>query len=314
MSAPAAAATVTSFRQTLPAVLRASRRATQGCLLFADVTAVLLARYLGTGIWSLVNASIGTDNEFDLWISLPLFLFVYAAFGLYSASGRGAVEELRRIVLGASLVSLVLTAAAFLSKAEGVYSRGVFLCSGLLVAMLVPLHRAAMRGLFADKPWWGVPVVILGAGKTARMVIADLRAHPTIGMKPVACLDDDIGKMGECTGVPVVGPLSLAPDLARRLGIHHAIIAMPGVDGHALVSILERWGSSFRSVIVIPNLFGMATLWISIREMGGVLGLEIRQNLLVPFNRWLKRGMDFVLAVLLGLAALPFLGLRSEEH
>jgi Undecaprenyl-phosphate galactose phosphotransferase WbaP len=262
---------------------------------------------LGARLWSLVNASVGTDNEFDVWMSLALFLLVYAAFGLYSASGLGAVEELRRIVLGAALVSLVLTAAAFLSKADGVYSRGVFLSSGLLMALLAPLHRAAVRRCFANRAWWGVPVLILGAGKTARALISDLRASPAIGMKPVACLDDDIRKMGECAGVPVSGPLSLAPDLARHLGIRHAIIAMPGVDAHKLVSVLERWGASFSSVIVIPNLFGMATLWVSIREMGGVLGLEIRQNLLVPFNRCLKRGMDFGLALLLGFAALPML-------
>src|SRR5712671_6644927 len=100
-----------------------------------------------------------------------LCLLVYASIGLYSASGLGAVEELRRIVLGAALVSLVLTAAAFLSKAGGGYSRGVFLCSGILMALLAPLHRAAMRRCFADKAWWGVPVVILGAGQTARALI-----------------------------------------------------------------------------------------------------------------------------------------------
>jgi len=310
MSAPAAA-TAVSIPQRLLVVLHASPAATRLCLLAADIAAVLLARFLGASLWSLVNASIGIDNEFDLWMSLWLFLLVYAAFGLYSASGLGAVEELRRIVLGAALVSLVLTAAAFLSKAEGVYSRGVFLCSGLLVALLAPLHRAALRRLFADKSWWGVPVLILGAGKTARALIADFRAWPAIGMKPVACLDDDLGKMGECAGVPVAGPLSLAPELARSLGIRHAIVAMPGIEAHRLVSILERWGGSFSNVIVVPNLFGMATLWVSIREMGGLLGLEVRQNLLIPFNRWLKRTMDFGLAVLLGIAAMPVLAVAA---
>jgi FlaA1/EpsC-like NDP-sugar epimerase len=141
-----------------------------------------------------------------------------------------------------------LTASAFLSKTEGVYSRGVFLCSGALVALIAPLHRAALRRLFAGKPWRGVPVLILGAGKTARALIADLRTRPSAGLKPVACLDDDIRKLGQCAGVPVAGPLSLAPDLARALGIRHAIVAMPGVEAQRLVSILERWGASFSNV------------------------------------------------------------------
>jgi Undecaprenyl-phosphate galactose phosphotransferase WbaP len=285
----------------------ASPVATRCCLVVADLAALLLARRLGAALWSLVNTSIKTDNEFDLWISIGLFLLIYSAFGLYSAAGFGPVEELRRIILGAALVSLVLTAAAFLSKAEGIYSRGVLLSSGLLVSLLAPLFRAVIRRCFAEKAWWGVPVLILGAGNTARLLIEDLRARPEIGMKPVACLDDDPGKLGECAGVPVPGPLSLAPEIARSLGIHHAIVAMPGVPGPRLVAILERWGASFSNVIVIPNLFGMATLWVSIREMGGSLGLEVRQNLLIPVNRWLKRGMDLVLALALSVAAAPIL-------
>jgi Undecaprenyl-phosphate galactose phosphotransferase WbaP len=219
----------------------------------------------------------------------------------------GEVEELRRIVLGAALVSLVLTAAAFLSKAEGLYSRGVLLCSLMLVALIAPLQRAFLRRYCAARPWWGVPVLILGAGRTARVLIEDLRSRPSMGMKPAACLDDDPAKFGECAGVPVPGPLSLAPELARSLGIRHAIVAMPGVPGPRLISILESWGASFSNVIVIPNLFGMATLWVSIREIGGSLGLEVRQNLLIPFNRWLKRAMDLGLALALGIATAPLL-------
>src|SRR6266446_6623769 len=119
------------------------------------------------------------------------------------------------------------------------------------------------------------------------------------------------GRWASAPACPWPGPLSLAPDLARSLGIRHAIVAMPGVEAHRLVSILERWCCTFSNVIVVPNLFGMATLWVSIREMGGLLGLEVRQNLLIPFNRWLKRTMDFGLAVLLGIAAVPVLAVAA---
>jgi Undecaprenyl-phosphate galactose phosphotransferase WbaP len=307
MSAPAAATTI-PLPRALPVVTQASPAATCCCLFTADAAAVLLARWLGATLWSLVNPLIGHRNQFDLWMSLVLFLMVYAVFGLYSASGLGAVEELRRIVLGAALVSLVLTTAAFLSKTEGVYSRGVFLSSGLLVALLAPLHRAAVRRCFAGRDWWGTPALILSAGSTARLVIETLRTQPNLGLKPVACLDDNEDKLGDCAGIAIVGPLSLAPELSRTLHIRHAIVAMPDVESERLVFILERWGAAFSNVIVIPNLFGIATLWVSTKDLGGVLGLEVRQNLLIPANRWLKRGLDLAIAGLLGLLALPVLG------
>jgi lipopolysaccharide/colanic/teichoic acid biosynthesis glycosyltransferase len=57
----------------------------------------------------------------------------------------------------------------------------------------------------------------------------------------------------------------------------------------------------------VPDLFGMASLWVSTRDLGGVLGLEIRQNLLIPLNRWLKRSIDLAVAGAAGLLVLPFL-------
>lgn len=281
--------------------------ATSLCLLFGDVLVILAASRLGVHLWALVNPSITMSNHFHLGVSLVLFLAVYQAFGLYSAAGLGPVEELRRIVLGTVLVSLVLTAAVFLTKVVGVYSRGAFLTSGALIAILIPCTRAGLRALFASSSWWGVPVLILGAGKTARLLIRKLRMEPGLGMKPVACLDDDPGKQGYCDDIPVPGPLLLAPEIAAAQSVRHLLIAMPGIERRRLVSILERYGAPFARIVVIPNLFGMASQWVVTHDMGGVLGLEIRQNLLISGNRLVKRIMDLVLASLLGVAALPFI-------
>jgi len=221
------------------------------------------------------------------------------------------VEELRRIVLGTLFVCLFLTASVFLLKDSAPYSRALLVISGLCAAALVPLSRAAVRHMFARKHWWGVPVVVLGAGKTSQMIIRRLKQHPEIGFKPVACLDDDHRKRGECAGVPVAGPLALAPLLARSMNIRHALVAMPGVAREDLLWILEHWGSAFSHLILIPNLFGLASLWISTRDLGGVLGLELRQNLLNPINRWLKRALDIVAALILGVLSLPVLGCKA---
>jgi len=51
-------------------------------------------------------------------------------------------------------------------------------------------------------------------------------------------------------------------------------------------------------VILIPDLFGMPSLWVSGRDLGGVLGLEVTKNLLFWRNRLLKRILDLILALL----------------
>jgi Undecaprenyl-phosphate galactose phosphotransferase WbaP len=246
-------------------------------------------------------------NYFSVPLVLALFPAVYAAFSLYAPSGLTPVAELRRAVLATGLVSLSLTAGVFLSKETNVYSRGAFLLSSALIAFLVPLFRSLLRSACAARPWWGVPVLILGAGKTASLLIHTLKTQPELGFKPVACLDDDPAKLGLCSGVPVAGPLSLAPRLASQLRISHAILAMPGVPRDRLVHILEHHTLPFSRLLVIPNLFGLASLWVSTLDLSGVLGLEVRQNLLTSFNRAWKRCLDCLLAVPLLAAALPLM-------
>ncbi len=109
--------------------------------------------------------------------------------------------------------------------------------------------------------------------------------------------------------MPVVGDLALAPILATRLKIPYAVLAMPGVDGPKLVQIVERVGGRFSHLLVIPDLFGFATLGVPAKNLGGILGVEVRQQLLLPGPRLAKRVMDATLTSLGVLFVLPFLAL-----
>jgi Undecaprenyl-phosphate galactose phosphotransferase WbaP len=283
--------------------------ATAILLAVSDAAALTAAGCAGFGVWSFVNPGVNAAPYLALWPALFVFLLVYSTMGLYPAAGLGPVEELRRTVLATTLVCLAASAAIFLLKDIGLYSRGVFILFWLGSAVLVPLSRALVRWQCAARPWWGVPVVIIGAGETGRLVCSRLVEQPYLGLKPVAFLDDGDGRRGLPAGVPVAGPLSAAPALAASLHICHALVAMPGVKRHELMPVLEQMGAVFAHLIVIPDLFGMASLWVSTRDLGGVLGLEIRQNLLVPVNRWLKRGLDLALASLFGILSIPVLAL-----
>ena len=64
-------------------------------------------------------------------------------------------------------------------------------------------------------------------------------------------------------------------------------------------------------MILIPNLLGLASLWVTGRDSGGVLGLEVRQNLLVPANWWIKRGMDLTMTLVVGICSLPVLAVAA---
>ncbi len=272
--------------------------------LTALMTATVWARYVLGGVYEF-------QTYWQLWPTLFLFVAVYALLGLYPAVGLSVPEEIRRVFTATTLVYLLLGSTTFLFKEAETYSRAIFLVAWALSLAGVPITRALLRHWFAAKPWWGYPVVILGAGKTGEAVVKALRQQPGLGLKPVAFLDDDPSKRGDFVGVPVLGGLELAPKIAQEWGIRHAVLAIPGASRARLLEVIERYGSAFPKLTLIPDLFGMASLWVSATDMGGILGLDLRHNLLQPSARWLKRGLDLVGVLMGGLLLLPFLGLLA---
>jgi Undecaprenyl-phosphate galactose phosphotransferase WbaP len=264
----------------------------------ADMCATGLAVIVGFRVWSLINPAI---PPFQWVMSLaPVFCAAMFAFeGLYPGIGMAAVEHIRRVSRGITLVYLMLTAAMFMTKDQSwAESRGGFLLAWAFSHALAPSARWICGQIFGYSAWWGVPVVVLGAGETARRVIRNLSDNRVLGYRPVVCLDDDPEKHGDCEGVPVVGGLREAAEIAAEHRLAYAVVAMPGMPASQLTAHLRSWSTVFPNIVIIPDLFGIASLWIETRDLGGILGLEIRHNLLKPVNRVVKRTVDICISTI----------------
>jgi Undecaprenyl-phosphate galactose phosphotransferase WbaP len=278
-------------------------------MLGADLLALGLAGVISVYVRLVFNGQYHPSLYWQLWPVLGLFILAYATVGLYPGVAISPVDELRWTSLTTTLIYLVLAAAIFLRREGEVYSRGIFLMAWGLSLLMVLLGRALVRYWFAAKPWWGYPVMVLGAGKTGEMLIRTLKRRPGIGLKPVLVLDDDPAKHGFLHGVPVVGGVELAPGLARTRQLRYAIVAMPGVPRGKLLNLLERYGQTFTHLLIIPDLFGLSSLWVAARDLGGVLGLEVKQQLLLPGSRLAKFAIDLAATLIGGVLILPLVGL-----
>lgn len=381
-------------------------------LLATDVFSLLLAAMVATAVHWLRLGQIDWTSWLVVGPSIALCVLTFLGLELYSPMAKSTPDEIRDIVFAASLVHLMASLLSTLGDlpivAWGVMVRGIWWTATLF---LVPVIRSLVRGKLSTQPWWGIPVCVLGAAKTGRLVVRTLKAQPRSGLKPVMLLDDDPtkhgtlrasftnekmdvysvnvsassfmsesqrkqlsqdlfgddggdgevpgpissdhipvapvsfrsrdsnadvdsgiplgpdaphstatprrmpkesslwprGKFAEVDGVPLVGELSLAPVLAQRLNIPYAVLAMPGVDSSKLLQIVERVGGEFSHILVIPDLFGFATLGVPAKNLGGILGVEVRQQLLLPGPRLAKRIMDIALTGVGIFFVLPFL-------
>jgi len=280
----------------------------RGLLAVADLSAISLASFVSVAIKYHQNPQLPVGLYISFWPLLLGFLLVFGGLRLYGLFSMSPADELRRIVSGCSLLYLLIGSAAFIGKAGGDFSRGIFLMAWLGTIVLVPLTRAVVRALCCKRSWWGMPVIILGGGLTGQMVVKNLLANPQQGLRPIAIFDDDVTKSGHLFGVPVLPGLEQAPLLGRQLRVDHAILAIPGAPVSRLRELEARSQAAFPHLIVIPNLCGFASLWVSARDLGGVLGLEVQRNLLLRGPRILKRSIDLLLCCVGGIVILPLVG------
>jgi len=274
-------------------------------LLAADLMALTVAAWFGLQVWKLFHVSIGVEFYLSLWPVLGVFVLLYAALGLYPGVALNAVEELRCTAVGTTMVYVITGSLIFLSKTSAANSRGVFLFSWVFSIVTVPLARTLARRWLSTRPWWGVSVLVVGSSGSGLSVLNLVMSQPSLGLKPMAYLDDHPPQPTP-PGIPLIGPISMAAQMARELRIRYVLVAMPRVN-HRLMDLLEHVGLVFPHVILVPDLFARASFWIAPRNLGGLLGLEFRHNLLIPVNRWVKRALDLLIAGSLGVLTLPLI-------
>jgi Undecaprenyl-phosphate galactose phosphotransferase WbaP len=156
---------------------------------------------------------------------------------------------------------------------------------------------------------WGLSgprTVILGAGKTAELILNGLRQQSPPALNPIGLFDDDQEKIGgKIEAVPIMGSIADAGPWAMKQGVRVAIVAMPGVPRDQLVPMIEKQTKVFQRVIVVPDLFGISAADADAHEIQGAFALELRRNLLYRRNRIAKRLIDVVLLLLSLLFLIP---------
>ena len=291
----------------VPAVTFRERKWVAPVLFIADSVALELSLFLA---WSTrlalrrwVPVDISPDQLETLATVTLLLPVLQAGRGMYPGYGTGAVGRLREQSYAILLFFAALSIWDYLVF-RGRWSRGMLLIMAGYALVIVPLMETIVREALIRIRAWGQPVVILGAGRTGALVVRRLRDNPGLGLVPVAFLDDDPAKQGHLVeGVPVVGPLKETARWAKCVRV--AIVAMPGAGRTRLGQLVRDL--QFPRVILVPDLFGLETLWVQARDLGGVLGLEIRKNLLMTRNRILKYVLDYALAIPLFLISLPLI-------
>lgn len=276
-------------------------------MVMADVFAAQLALALGVAVRHIASPWIGKSLSPEGYQGIVLGLLTLPVanwlMGLYPGYGLGPVERLRRRVIAASVTFSALVMWDNLVL-QGQWSRAVELFSFTFALALSPLTEATVVTLLMRCRWWGTPVLVLSSDGAGSRLVGLLRRRHELGLVPIGLLKDRPETWGKSiAGVPVLGPVSQAPSLAKYA--RTAVVAMPSYRHLQLPALLESL--PFSKVLFVPDLPGMQSLWTTARDLGGTLGIEFRRNLLVKRTYYLKRVLDYAISVPFFLASVPLI-------
>ena len=276
------------------------------CLCASDTLAIVLALLVAALIHAVLFGGPAPAVAEILLPSVILTICCFVAAGLYPGVSENPIEELRSSVRATLMVFLCLWSATYFVH-DLTASRVTFLFGCLFSVVLVPSSRALIRFLFANRDWWGCPVAILGYGTTGKRIEEILSKNPQIGLKVVAVLDDNSAQYLEAEDKLIRGPLSRCLEITREHRISYAIVCMPSLSRNELLRLLDRYGQCFGHVMVIPDLIGMSSIGIRVREMRGIIGLEVTRQLLRPSAKIAKRLLDLATAAILVPVTAPLI-------
>ena len=204
------------------------------------------------------------------WV-VPLHAGVLLALGVFRGMWRYvSVKDLQRIVLAVALSAALVGTAVFMFQLADV-PRSVLILQPLLLIMAMGGARFSYRAwhehqLYGSVHLEGEPVLILGAGDAAVMLLRELKRSEE--WRVVGLLDDELDKRGRSIdGVPVLGALSEVAGHAARLQVRNVIIAMPSAAAGIRRRAAESAAAAGLTVLTVPAIDDLLSGRVSISSL-----------------------------------------------
>ena len=210
-----------------------------GALIAASFLAAYFLRFDG----------VGTINQRHYFlIALPMLLFcryvVFVPFGLYAGVRRyaGSRDAIRAaMAVGVSEV-LAVGLLVLTQEPAGDFSRDVFVIDAFICAAAIIgarfAERALTRGVELLHHREARRVVIIGAGRSGRSLLRELRETP--GERVVGFVDDDPTLTGRrLTGVRVLGGVSILRECLERALPDVVLVTIPNASRDRLDEIVR---------------------------------------------------------------------------
>lgn len=276
-------------------------------MLIADCLGWFLAFSL---IWilSLQFEAIFLGSEFIVFVMLYFGLAI--ARHLYPAVGLNPAEEMRNVVsiqfFSIGLVFII----ALLFHSFTITNHWLLLMLGCTSTTTILFSRWQIRIASVQLGWWGEPVVVLGQAENAQLISDYFLRRRRLGFVPVlaAVTEKNMAEsLGNIKQISLDNLVKSRIDRFSSQKISTVLVDLSGAQALASPVSNRALFRLFRRVVFLSNMDWAEGASVNVRDYEGLLGMEFRKNLLNPTTSIIKRGVDILGALFLGISSIPIL-------
>jgi exopolysaccharide biosynthesis polyprenyl glycosylphosphotransferase len=275
--------------------------------IFAFLIAFIVAMHLRFNALGIFSESTPPWEEMlsSIPVALGVWVFMLHACGVYETGRRRLFFELARIVQALFFLTCILLSVIFFYRSFS-YSRGfavLFLPLILVVTFGLRIAFRIVRAQIDGLETFRQRVLLVGNSIVARHFAERATAN---GLIILGVLDDE-DALGTIVGgdVKVIGKIGDLKERARELGAHGVIITSSKIDQQGMVALLDVCLANNLEWQLVPSAYELMLDRVTVDVIDGVPVLGTKRSNIRGGNRFVKRGLDVVMASIALLLLWP---------
>lgn len=281
-------------------------------LLFViDYLSIVLAEQSAFVLRNWIVSDGGTlhISWLNFWVVFPLLYLLFLNIEqLYNR--RMQFWKVIEKIFQASLYAVVaIVIVLYIGKIAASTSRMFIFLLWLFSFIYLTVFRYLTKKFLEKIQLLQIPVLIIGAGKTAELLVKGIINDAGMGYKIIGLLEDNCVRNGILKRFPVLGKFSDVEAVIMKTRVQHVFITAPGLEQEKLTQLIYKVQPLVKNMGIIPNLIGIPMGGIEVESLFNekLMLLRLKNNLARSWNRYLKTIFDFALTLLGTVAISPIL-------
>jgi Undecaprenyl-phosphate glucose phosphotransferase len=300
-------------------MVKTQTRIMVGVFVLVDVVSTVLAwllayflRFHSDLVVEVVPVTKGVPALSRYLVLIPVIVVLWPAVlyfhGLYQLKrGRSRIDEFFAILFSVLIGTALLLGATLYVRVYykfqpdvaplWEYSQAVMALFVLLDVLALNGGRSALRA-YLKRMWtagYNVRrVLVAGAGELGQQVAETILAHRELGFRLVGFVDDAAPGVKERGGIPVLGTLDEATQVAAAHRADQLYVALPLEEHAKLLRLIKNVSNECVDIKVVPDLVQYATVKAVLEDLDGIPIISLSEVPLRGWNSMVKRVMDVI--------------------